>query len=253
MKGNEALTEKEFKDNIPVTTELTPMAMINQAVMNGADVDKLKALMDLQERWEKNEAKKAFDTAFLEFQKNPPNIYKTRGVSFKEGGPKAYSYAPLTEAAEIIRKALNPLGFTFRWEHEDKPEKVMRVTCVLTHEKGHSVSASMEGPHDPSGSKNGIQAVGSSDSYLKRYTLFSVTGMTAQDDDGETSEGKETVPDGVIADWITLMGNSATLDELKKSYTDAVKVANSINDKTALEQFIKAKDIRKAELSKKAT
>jgi len=40
-------------------TSLTPMTLINMAVSQGADTDKLKQLMDLQERWEANEARKA--------------------------------------------------------------------------------------------------------------------------------------------------------------------------------------------------
>jgi hypothetical protein len=41
---------------------------------------------------------------------------------------------------------------------------------VLSHELGHSEETTMTLPLDTSGSKNNVQAVGSSTSYGKRYT-----------------------------------------------------------------------------------
>ena len=39
---------------------VTPMQMLQIAVEQGADLDRLEKLMDMQERWEANEARKAF-------------------------------------------------------------------------------------------------------------------------------------------------------------------------------------------------
>ena len=39
---------------------LTPMDMLNQAVERGANIETLDRLMSLQERWEKNQARKEF-------------------------------------------------------------------------------------------------------------------------------------------------------------------------------------------------
>ena len=47
-----------------VSTAITPMDMINTAIERGADIDQLTKLMDLQERWEANEARKAYQNAF---------------------------------------------------------------------------------------------------------------------------------------------------------------------------------------------
>lgn len=47
----------------PETKALTPMGMIALAVQQGADIDKLSKLLELQERWEATEARKAFVVA----------------------------------------------------------------------------------------------------------------------------------------------------------------------------------------------
>ena len=57
---SEALARVE-RDESTAVVAITPMQMIAQAVAQGADIDKLQKLMDLQERWEANEARKAYE------------------------------------------------------------------------------------------------------------------------------------------------------------------------------------------------
>ena len=45
-----------------------PLSMLASALQQGHDVDKLGKLMDLAERYEANEARKAFATALSKFQ-----------------------------------------------------------------------------------------------------------------------------------------------------------------------------------------
>src|ERR1700744_6384662 len=56
---------------------ITPMAIIQTAMDQGVDIDRLRALMELQERWEANEARKAYYAAMKQFKDNAPIIHKT--------------------------------------------------------------------------------------------------------------------------------------------------------------------------------
>ena len=57
----------------------------------------------------------------------------------------------------------------------------------------------MYGTPDNSGSKNSIQAIGSTTTYLQRYTLFSILGLAAgEDDDGSAASGTGQ-PSGILA------------------------------------------------------
>ena len=49
--------------------DTSPPAMLAIAIAQGASVADLSGLMDLQERWEANEAKKAFVVAMAKFGK----------------------------------------------------------------------------------------------------------------------------------------------------------------------------------------
>jgi len=152
------------------------------------DVSKLQALLEMKERWSKEEARKAFVVALTNFKANPPEVLKTRHVSFSAGGGKtSYNHADLAGASAQIGAALSAHGLSHRWNVEQTKEGRIAVTCILMHVLGHSESVKMESAADQSGGKNNIQAIGSATSYLQRYTLFAAAGVIAReqgDDDG---------------------------------------------------------------------
>jgi len=196
---------------------ITPMAMLQIAVQQGADLEKLQKLMDLQERWEKNEARKAFVTALTAFKSNPPTLTKNKHVKF---GTTEYDHATLDKVTEIVGKALSQHGLSHRWEVEQK-DAAITVACVLTHEKGHSERVQMQATADTSGSKNSIQAIGSTVTYLQRYTLLAATGLAAkaQDDDGL---GAAVMEQGVRIDFETAIDGAADADGLEKLWKTIV-------------------------------
>ena len=166
---------------------ITPPQMLALAVERGADISQLEKLMDLQERWEAGEAKKAFVSAMSEFKASPPKINKNRSVEF---GTTKYKHASLGHVCDQIGGGLGVVGISYRWLTTQDDKGVIRVTCILTHQRGHSEETALRSNPDQSGGKNSIQAIGSTVTYLQRYTLLAATGMATdeQDDDGANSE-----------------------------------------------------------------
>lgn len=166
---------------------VTPMQMLQMALERGTDLDQLQKLMDLQERWEKNEARKAFVVALSDFKAAPPTLMKNKKASFgKDNSAKTeYEYATLPQVVGVIAPALSKHGLSHRWS-TSQDDKAIVVTCTLTHVMGHSESVTLQAPADITGSKNAIQAIGSTVTYLERYSLLAITGLAAagQDDDG---------------------------------------------------------------------
>lgn len=181
----------------PPAGPVTPMHMLQVAVAQGADLGKLEQLMALQERWEKNEARKAFVAAMAAFKANPPVIVKNKRVHYvSQKGSVDYVHATHDEVTNKIAAALSPHGLSHRWHVEQVENGQIRVTCIVEHALGHSESVSLTSGRDDSGSKNSIQAVGSAVTYLQRYTLLAVTGLStseaaAEDDDGRGAEGAQ--------------------------------------------------------------
>jgi len=170
------------KDNVVETRVATPAEMIKLAVTGGADLDKLEKLLTLQERWEANEAKKAYNQAMSNFKANSPKINKDKKVAYKE---VRYNHASLANVTEKINSELSKHGLSASWL--TKQNGVIIVTCKITHIKGHSEETTLSASADATGSKNAIQAIGSTITYLERYTLLALTGLaTFEDDDGKS-------------------------------------------------------------------
>jgi len=165
-----------------------PAELIAAAVTANTDLDKLEKLLILQERWEKNEAKKAYHKAMANFKSNPPDIDKDKKVGYDTTkGKVGYTHASLANVTKKVNSALSQHGLSASWTTQQNGQVL--VTCRITHELGHSEETTLSAPADTSGSKNAIQAIGSTITYLQRYTLFALTGLAAhdQDDDGVAS------------------------------------------------------------------
>ena len=221
----------------------TPMELLRIAMSQNADIDKLAKLLELQERWEKNEAKKAFVRALSEFKANPPEITKNRHVKF---GSTEFDHATLDHVTDQIGAALSAHGLSHTWSMRQENNAIY-VTCTLTHKDGHSESVTLSASADTSGSKNAIQAIGSTVTYLQRYTLLAATGLAARnsDDDGAQGGGESKMEDlSEKLDWIA----SASAEELFRIWKKAYDEADAVGDKDAMRQLTAARDKRRKEL-----
>ena len=171
----------------PAAPAITPMQMLQIAVEQNADLDKLTKLMDLQERWEAGQARKAFTAALTAFKADPPRIAKNRHVKFRtQKGETEYHHATLDQVVDVVGQALSKHGLSHTWTSDQQDTGMVKVTCRLTHNLGHSEEVTLRAMPDDSGGKNGIQAIGSTVTYLQRYTLLAATGLATadMDDDG---------------------------------------------------------------------
>ena len=157
----------------------TPSRLLEMAVSQNADIDKLEKLMAMQERWEANEARKAYAKAISEFRNDCPQIARTRDGHNNK-------YAGLSETLEKIQPVLSAHGLSHSWRTEQTDNRI-RVTCSVSHFDGHTESTSLAAAPDNSGSKQAIQAIGSTVAYLERYTLYAILGLSSRemDNDGE--------------------------------------------------------------------
>ena len=167
------------------------MEMLRIAVEKGADLDQLQKLMDLQERWERGQAKQAYDAALAAFKAEAPAIARNRPVDYrtKTGIRVQYDHATLDHVVGQVGPALARFGLSHSWsvDQPETPDGFVAVTCHLAH----AGSVTIRGPYDTSGSKNNIQTIGSTITYLERYTLLAITGLAAggTDDDGSAGDG----------------------------------------------------------------
>lgn len=168
----------------------TPAQLLQIAVQNGADLDKLERLMALQERWEANQAAQAFAQAMAAFKAaDAVRIVKDKHVRFQsQKGITEYDHATIGNVVKVITEALAPHGLSHSWTTQQEGGEI-RVTCKLRHRGGHFEEVTLSGNPDPSGGKNPIQAIGSTVTYLQRYTLLLITGCATSDQPDDDGRG----------------------------------------------------------------
>ena len=87
---------KQEQDRQIQSNVTTPVQLLNMAVQQGADIDKLEKLMELQTRWEQNEARKAYHQAIAEFKTESIKIIKNKQVAFGNTKYKHATPAPVS-------------------------------------------------------------------------------------------------------------------------------------------------------------
>jgi ERF superfamily len=182
MEKVSIIPQDEQRALVPVT----PMDMLNRAVSSGADINMIEKLMVLHERWDATQARKAFDEAVSAAKAEIPAIQRNAT------GHNSKKYADFAAIAKVVDPIIGKRGLSYRFRTSQTDR--ISVTCILSHKAGHSEETTLIGPADTSGNKNAIQAIGSTLTYLQRYSLVQMLGLAAAaDDDGKQAGNGEMV------------------------------------------------------------
>lgn len=239
------LIEQAPREVSTASAVATPAMLLQIAVQQGADLDKLERLMALQERYEANEARRAYNDAFARFKSAAVKLVKNKEVA---AGPlSGKRYAELHSVVNAVTPELSANGLSASWRITKDDKEWIEVTCTLSHVLGHSESVSMGGPPDTGGAKNGIQARASTVSYLERYTLKAILGLSEQDDDsdgGSSSEWTQSIEDTVNEKALNVLVRQAT-EHFNKA-RDAKGLGNFMFAATKHREFLRSVAQREA-------
>lgn len=171
----------------PVSETAQVIQMLERAASNPAvDVLKLEKLLEMQERILDRQARIAYTQALAAVQLALPAIDARGEIRIGTGKPQRY--ALWEDINETIKPILAEHGFALSFRTGMEESKIV-VTGVLSHREGHSEQTTIYLPADKSGSKNEVQAVGSSTSYGKRYTASALLNLTTRGEDDDGAKG----------------------------------------------------------------
>lgn len=225
---------------------VSPMDLLQLAINREGSIDVIERLAKLQMEMMDRDAKVAFTQAFEEFRRNVPPIVKDSAIIVNQ--QERGKYAKLDKICGVLNPALLQVGITTRWKTRMADNGNVLVTCFLRHRLGHEEEGSTLGAApDNSGSKNAVQACGSTVSYLERYTLVASCGIAIKDQDNVDSG---TAPEDVldIKEYAPLMDaiqGAGTVGEVTAAYIRALKASKNDVEKTEFEAAAKK---RKEEL-----
>ncbi len=163
------------------------MRIVSSAVASAQPIEVIERLLVVHERIMAEAARREYNAAMAALRGELPRVFKTDVVDYKtKAGRVYYQHENLAAMVEDLSPVMARHGLAFRWKTDTTIPESIQVTCVITHAAGHFEEATLSGPPDTSGSKNAIQAIASTVSYLQRYTLKAAVGIAAgKDDDGQ--------------------------------------------------------------------
>lgn len=206
------------------------MQIINRAAADpNFDVAKLEQLLAVKERWDANEAKKAFNEAFTAFKGEAITVLKNRDVT--DGPLKGKSYAELFSVVNAVTPMLSKHGLSHSWRLSKDEPAWIEVTCTVKHVLGHAESVSMGGPADTGGAKSPIQARASTITYLERYTLKAICGVAEQGDDNDgAGGGKNLMSEAAYQAFVKKIEACTTKAKAKEEWRLGVEACEKLGD-----------------------
>lgn len=192
---NNQITQASNQVAAPQINDSTAlMQVISKAASDpSVDIDKLERLMLMHERMMAKDAEVQFNADMAAMQAEIPSVAE-RGTGHN------LKYATLEDIIDVVRPIMHKYGFAISFEVSNtvhNTDSVMIVTGVLMHKAGHSIKTAMTLPADKSGSKNAVQALGSSVSYGKRYVLSALLNIATR---GEDDNGYAAIPEASLSE-----------------------------------------------------
>ena len=231
--------------NEVAVTENQTDRLIEVAFKQAVPIEQMQQLFDLKLKADAAFARNAYVKAMAQFKRTPPRVVKNKTVSFSG---TSYTHATLGTIAEVVIPALAEHGFSHRWINDQSDQ--ISVTCVITHELGHSEQNTLRARPDDSGKKNPIQQVASAVTYLQRYTLLGALGLATHDQGDDDSRAAYTETGEVfhLEDWLPTIAGANEEATLTAIYWDMVNAMKAAKDTSALQRVKDACAARKAEI-----
>ena len=178
-------------------------AMAVAAADPKCNVQKMQTLKEMYESMENRIAKIGFDNALAQMQVELPEIDRKGRITIRRKDPKtgertgpieqSTSYARWEDISDVIKPILFKYGFSLSFRTGFDEAGRVKVTGILAR-GGHREETTMILQHDATGSKNPVQAVGSSTSYGRRYTACALLNITSRGEDDDGGPRREPQP-----------------------------------------------------------
>ena len=236
----------------PSDSPSTVMALIERAALDpSAGVEKLDRMMAMYERLKAREAELAFNGAKGRILKKLAGIkiVKNRPVlsdidnGKQRGTVEAFKYAPLEEIDKHLRPLLAEEEMDLSYSDEPCDGGGILVRGRLKHlPSGHYEDSFMPAPPDTTGGKSNVQAVGSTNSFLRRYVACNIFNIVVVGDDDDGTGG--TIDEAQARTIVELIKKAKVGPKfLKYMRARSVEEAGSLEAAVAT---IAARDYRKA-------
>ena len=151
----------------------------------GMNAETAEKMLALQERWEANEARKAYVSAMARLKAVLPPVVRKDKKNTHHG----WTYTTLEAMVSHVTGALSEFGFSMSGDGRMLDNGNVEVTVTITHAQGHHQSMTLDSEPDfgmktkSSGqySRNKTQAIMATTTSLRRTCISTMMGLGAAD------------------------------------------------------------------------
>ena len=180
------------------------MAMIAHAASRPEMIPAIRELNELRVAEIQRQARVAYSADFAQMQPKLPTIDRNGKIEIrkkdKQTGERdgevqqASPYAYWADVLEACSPHMLEHGFGISFRQKTADDGKIVVTGILEHRDGHREENSIALIHETSGSKNPVQAIGSSLSYGMRYMGIMLLGVASKEHDDNKGSPEAVSP-----------------------------------------------------------
>lgn len=253
-KGNDMSTalQPSAPSEPPISVTDGLLAVIERASRDSSvDIDKLERLFTLQERMLDRQAKLQFIEAKRAMRPFLPVITERGKIIIRDKVDRSKiiqetSFALFEDLNEILMPIVTEHGFDVTFRNGRSPDGKVCVYTVLSHVGGHSEETFFELPPDGSGSKNAVQAIGSSTSYAKRYGMLEILNITTKGEDDDGSKATIYKASGEPMPRAKLDGPHASKTALRTAVNEIISKVRAAQSNEEIDAILReGKETRK--------
>ena len=174
-------------------TQPTLETALIERIRGGGTLEEIKAYYAFMREIEHDKAAQIATLDFVAMQAKLPAVPKLGEIDIGKG--KLQRYMRWEDINKLIKPVLTDHGFALNFHFVDETETHITMTAILKHRSGHIEQTTRKLPLDKSGSKNIVQAYGSSQSYCQRYIAIALLNLVAEGEDTDA-----ITPDDVLTE-----------------------------------------------------
>src|SRR5262249_20913548 len=142
--------------------------LVTKTTLSDHPMERVTYLIEQQQKLMERHARMVFNASLAAMQASLPSISQTGQMELKNKSGDIYQttrFATIADIMDAVRPVLGEYGFSLLFKPDNLEDGRVKMIGYLRHAAGHEETASWILPQDATGSKNTVQAMGSSQTY----------------------------------------------------------------------------------------
>ena len=200
MNTENAIVKTSEEVTLMRREHMVAMGVVERAISNPSiSEERILIAIEFRHRLQAEYAEKCFNVAMAQMQPKLPIIEKNSTIEIKDKSGNVIQKTPFADWNDInkvIVPILSEHGFSINFLVGTAEDGKVKLTTEVRHIEGHKMTTTVYEARDTSGSKNNTQGLGSTVTYLRRYTgvpMLNITSLAPEEKDTDGNQPVEMI------------------------------------------------------------